>query len=162
MTTRIPLREKDARTILKTICLRLQLSEDALGSKPHVEKVQVRDEELILVDGKPILLKKREQIVPTLRFDMALERLARVVVDMGAVPHICNGADVMVKGIRSVDRDFVRGALVVIVDETYGKPLAIGEALVDSSSIREMEKGKVICNLHFVGDDVWNAMKTIG
>jgi len=161
MTTRIPLREKDARAILKDIGSRLQLGEDAFDSKPRVEKVQVRDEELILVDGKPVLLKKSGQLVPTLRFDVALERLARVAVDMGAVPHICNGADVMVKGIRKVDRDFVRGALVVIVDETYGKPLAIGEALVDSSSIREMEKGKAIHNLHFVGDDVWNAMKTI-
>jgi len=161
MTTRIPLREKDARTILKDIKSRLQLGEDAFGSKPHVEKVQVRDEELILVDGKPILLKKRGQIVPTLRFDIALERLARVVVDMGAVPHICNGADVMVKGIRSVNKEFVRGALIVIVDETYGKPLAIGEALVDSTLIQEMERGKAISNLHFVGDDVWNAMKTI-
>jgi len=161
MTTRIPLREKDARAILKAIGSRLQLSEDVFGSKPRVEKVQIGDEELILIDGKPVILKKSGQLVPTLRFGTALERLARAVVDMGAVPHICNGADVMVKGIRKVDRDFVEGSLVVIVDETYGKPLAIGEALVDSSSIREMEKGKVIRNMHFVGDNVWDAMKTI-
>jgi len=161
MTTRIPLRERDARAILKAIGSRLQLSEDVFGSKPRVEKVQIGDEELILIDGKPVILKKSGQLVPTLRFDTALERLARAVVDMGAVPHICNGADVMVKGIRKVDRDFVEGSLVVIVDETYGKPLAIGEALVDSSSIREMEKGKVIRNMHFVGDNVWDVMKTI-
>jgi len=162
MTTRIPLREKDARAILRDISSRLQLAKDAFGSKPRVEKVQIGGEELILIDGKPVILKKSGQLVPTLRFDAALERLARAVVDMGAVPHICNGADVMVKGIKKVDRDFVRGALVVIVDETYGKPLAIGEALVDSSSIREMEKGKVLHNLHFVGDNVWDAMKTVG
>jgi len=162
MTTRIPLREKDARAILRDVSSRLQLAKDAFGSKPRVEKVQIGGEELILIDGKPVILKKSGQLVPTLRFDAALERLARAVVDMGAVPHICNGADVMVKGIKKVDRDFVRGALVVIVDETYGKPLAIGEALVDSSSIREMEKGKVLHNLHFVGDNVWDAMKTVG
>jgi len=147
---------------LRDISSRLQLAKDAFGSKPRVEKVQIGGEELILIDGKPVILKKSGQLVPTLRFDAALERLARAVVDMGAVPHICNGADVMVKGIKKVDRDFVRGALVVIVDETYGKPLAIGEALVDSSSIREMEKGKVLHNLHFVGDNVWDAMKTVG
>ena len=147
---------------MRDISSRLQLAKDAFGSKPRVEKVQIGGEELILIDGKPVILKKSGQLVPTLRFDAALERLARAVVDMGAVPHICNGADVMVKGIKKVDRDFVRGALVVIVDETYGKPLAIGEALVDSSSIREMEKGKVLHNLHFVGDNVWDAMKTVG
>jgi len=85
-----------------------------------------------------------------------------VAVDMGAVPHVCNGADIMVKGIRSVDREFAKGALVVIVDETHGKHLAIGEALVDSASIREMERGKVVSNLHFVGDDAWEAMKALG
>jgi len=162
MSARTPLRGKEAKAILTDLMSRLQLGEDVFGSKPYVEKVQLRDGELILVDGKPVILRKRGQLVPTLRFDSAVKRLARLVVDMGAVPHICNGADIMVKGVRSVDREFVKGALVVIVDETYGKHLAIGEALVDSTSIRGMERGKVVSNLHFVGDDAWNAMKAIG
>jgi len=162
MLTRIPLREKEAKAILTDFRSRLQFSEDTFGFKPLVEKIQLQDEELILVNGKPVVLKKRGQLLPTLKFDGAVERLARVVVDMGAVPHICNGADVMVRGIRKVDREFAKGALLVIVDETYGKPLAIGEALVDSTSFQEMERGKVISTLHFVGDDAWNAMKAMG
>jgi len=162
MPARIPLRGKEAKAILTDFMSRLQLGEEIFGSKPYVEKVQLRDGELILVDGKPVILRKRGQLVPTLKFDSAVKRLARLVVDMGAVPHICNGADIMVKGVRSVDREFVKGALVVIVDETHGKHLAIGEALVDSTSIRQMEKGKVASNLHFVGDDAWDAMKAIG
>jgi len=162
MVTRIPLRERDAKAILTDFRSRFQLGEDAFGSKPHVEKVQLRDEELILVNGRPTILKKDEKLIPTLKFEGAIQKLARVVVDMGAVPHICNGADIMVKGIRSIDREFSKGTLVVIVDETHGKPLAIGEALEDSSSIRAMEKGKVILNLHFVGDDAWDAMKATG
>jgi len=162
MSARIPLRGKEAKAILTDFMSKLQLAEEVFGSKPYVEKVQLRDGELILVDGKPIILRKRGQLLPTLKFDGAVKGLARVVVDMGAVPHICNGADIMVKGVRSVDREFAKGALVVIVDETHGKHLAIGEALVDSTSIREMEKGKVVSNLHFVGDDAWDAMKAIG
>ncbi len=162
MSARIPLRGKEAKAILTDFVSRLQFGEDAFGSKPLVEKVQLRDGELILVNGEPIILRKRSQLLPTLKFDSAVKGLARVVVDMGAVPHICNGADIMVKGVRSVDGEFVKGALVLVVDETYGKHLAIGEALVDSASIREMEKGKVVSNLHFVGDDAWEAMKAIG
>jgi len=162
MAARIPLRGKEAKAILTDFMSRLQLSEDVFGSKPLVEKVQLRDGELILVNGRPAILRKRGQLVPTLKFDDAVKGLARVAVDMGAVPHVCNGADIMVKGIRSVDREFAKGALVVIVDETHGKHLAIGEALVDSASIREMERGKVVSNLHFVGDDAWEAMKALG
>jgi len=162
MPARIPLRGKEAKAILTDFMSRLQLGEEVFGSKPYVEKVQLRDGELILVDGEPVILRKRGQLVPTLKFDSAVKKLARLAVDMGAVPHICNGADIMVKGVRSVDREFAKGALVVIVDETHGKHLAIGEALTDSTSIREMERGKVVSNLHFVGDDAWDAMKAIG
>lgn len=162
MPTRIPLREKDAKTILANFRARLDLGEELFGSKPRVEKVQLQNEELILVNGKPTILKKGEKLIPALKFDNAIQRLVRVVVDMGAVPHICNGADVMAKGIRRIEGEFAKGALVVIIDETYGKPLAIGEALEDSVSIRAMERGKAISNLHFVGDKAWDTIKTTG
>jgi len=49
--------------------------------------------------------------------------------------------------------------LLAIVDEKHGKYLAVGKALVDSGTMAATKKGKVIENLHFVGDEVWEAVK---
>jgi PUA domain protein len=74
---------------------------------------------------------------------------------MGAVPHIADGADVMAPGVVSVDEDILPGDGVVIVDERHGKPLAIGLALVAGADMKA-PKGKVIKNLHHVGDEIWS------
>jgi PUA domain protein len=162
MPTRVPLRGKDAKAILTDLKSKFQLDEGIFGSKPLVEKTQLRNGELILINGKPVLLKRQSQLIPTLKFDYLVGKLARLVVDMGAVPHICNGADVMARGVRSIEGEFMKGALVAIVDETHRKQIAIAEALADSASIREMKSGKAASNLHFVGDEAWDAMKSNG
>ena len=74
---------------------------------------------------------------------------------MGAVKHILNGADIMAPGIVRIIGDFKKGDLVLVVDEKYGKPLAVCEALYSSEEISKMSKGKVLKNLHYVGDKVW-------
>ena len=51
--------------------------------------------------------------------------------------------------------DFEKCCFVVIRDEKHSKPLAIGEALFSSEEISKMEKGKVILNLHYIGDKIW-------
>jgi PUA domain protein len=86
-----------------------------------------------------------------------------VTIDMGAVKFITNGADVMAPGIVKVDPDIKEGDVVWIRDEINRKPLAIGRALVDAEKMveeeKERRKGKVIKNLHYVGDKIWNLEK---
>jgi len=84
-----------------------------------------------------------------------------VVVDMGAIPHICNGADVMAPGVLRVEGEFSAGDLVLIVDERYGRPVAIGSALIDSEAVNSTKQGKVVKNLHYVGDKVWSLLRRI-
>lgn len=159
MSTRTDLREKDTKAILTDFKSRFNIGQEMFGSKPHVQTVQLRDGELLLVNGRALILRKHGQLMPALKFDAVIRMLPRVVVDMGAVPHVCNGADVMVKGIRRIEGEFRKGDFIVVVDEKYGKHLAIGEALEDSTAIPAMEKGKAASNLHYVGDDAWNVMK---
>ncbi len=83
-----------------------------------------------------------------------------VTVDMGAIKHICNGADVMRPGIVRMD-EFSKGAVVTVKDEKYSKYIAVGIALVSSSEAKEMSKGAVIQNMHYVGDELWKAYKGI-
>lgn len=110
-----------------------------------------------LVDKQPLLMEIEEHIFPTLRGAIARpfpER--RVVVDSGAIRFLANGADVMRPGVVSVTDDVVAGSPVVIAEERYGKPLAIGIALFDAAELQQMEKGKAVRNIHYVGDDIWN------
>jgi PUA domain protein len=76
---------------------------------------------------------------------------------MGAVPFVCKGADVMAPGIKDIPTAFPEGALVVIRDVNHKKALSVGKALRGSAEIMESKKGKVIQNLHYVGDKIWNA-----
>jgi len=85
-----------------------------------------------------------------------VDRLPRVVVDMGAIPYVCNGADIMAPGITDMD-SFEAGDLVVVRDVTHGKALAIGRALKSKSEIEAVKKGRVVENLHYVGDRLWGA-----
>jgi PUA domain protein len=81
---------------------------------------------------------------------------------MGAVGHVCNGADVMAPGIVRFEGTFPQGSLIVVVDVKHGKPLALGEVLFDFETAKNAKKGVVIRNVHYVGDEVWGAMKALG
>lgn len=133
-----------------------------------VEIIQLSEKEYIyVVDGEPLFVKTAhkelgEFIIPSLylihRSDKAkyLSQYPKAVVDAGAVKHIINGADVMRPGIKEVVGQFDRGHVVFIVDEK-DRAIALGAALYPSAEIIQMQKGKVIINLHHLGDRIWQA-----
>jgi PUA domain protein len=133
-----------------------------VDAKSSIEAVEAGKAELLLVDRKPVLFRTGERVYPTLLFAEALTTLPRAVVDMGAVGHVCNGADVMAPGIVRFEGTFPQGSLIVVVDVKHGKPLALGEVLCDSEAAKGAKKGIVVKNVHFVGDEVWSAMKALG
>ncbi len=116
--------------------------------------IQMADD-AILVDGTLWFVKNDGRWIPAI--PLLLERpdlLPRLVVDMGAVPHVAQGADVMRPGITEIP-DTEKGALVQVVDATHGKPLAVGEMLFSAAKMRDMGSGKAVRSLHHVGDAVW-------
>ena len=80
---------------------------------------------------------------------------------MGAVPHVCKGADVMAPGIRRFSGEFQKGDLVLVTDEKHGKPIALGEALYGAEQAKNTKQGPVIKNVHYVGDKTWNLLRQI-
>lgn len=123
--------------------------------KGKMEIVELKDgTEIVLANGKPLVLRTKNGVFPTL---VSVDRvpLKRVTVDMGAVPHVASGADIMAPGVAAADDDIAPGDVVVVVDERHGKPLAIGLALVAGCDMKA-PKGRVVRNLHYVGDGVWS------
>jgi PUA domain protein len=132
-------------------------SSSILNAANDFEELIVDDSSIVFVDGRPLILRTQRLILPSLKFDELINTLPRVVVDMGAVAPLVNGAHVMRPGIREIKDAFVKGGIIVIVDEKFGKPIALGIADMDSGVMQSVVKGKVISNVHYVGDLLWKA-----
>ena len=129
--------------------------------KTRIEIIATDTGSLYLFEGKPLLFKSEEKLIPTLFFERFVSTAPKIIVYIGAVPHLCNGADVMAPGVQKVADEFSKGDLVLIVDEKYGKVIAIGAALFNSNEIIKMNQGKIIRTLHYVGDNIYEVSKGI-
>ena len=159
---RYALKSKQARQILTEVSERLKVNVEALfGSKVNVEVAETNVGSIYLVNGKPWFFKCGERVLPTLLFHDFVLQAPKIIVDMGAVPYVCNGADIMAPGIVRVEGEFGKGDLVLVVDEKHGKPLALGESLYDSETVRSTKQGAVVKNVHFVSDKIWSFAKTL-
>ncbi len=139
--------------------LKLSIGDDAaLYTAPMIEIAETTSKfNIYLVDKKPFLIEMEEWAFPTLRGAILRPFTGhRIVVDMGAVPYLINGADIMRPGIVSVTPDVKAGIPALAVDESHGKPLAVVMPLYDADGILALGKGKAAKNLHYVGDELWN------
>ncbi|ERG95397.1 MAG: RNA-binding PUA domain protein [Haloquadratum walsbyi J07HQW2] len=78
-----------------------------------------------------------------------------VTVDAGAISFVSNGADVMRPGIVDAHTSINADDLILIVEETHNKVLAVGRALVDGDEMIG-DNGKVVESIHHVGDDLYS------
>jgi len=130
--------------------------------KKGVELVEDEDGlRIYLQDGKPILIDAGGRILPSLAAPQAAAILPRVTVDMGAVPFVVKGADVMAPGIRTISEGTRVGDLVLVVDEKHSKGLAIGVLLMEREEVLKSRKGKAVKNMHHVGDDIWGLTQSV-
>ena len=156
------LREKEAKKLLLDFSHKLSLEpKKVFGIKPRVEMAEALGIEVIIVDGKPLLAKFHDLLLPTLVFDAIQAFFPKIVVNMGAVPYVCNGADVMAAGVVRIDGDFKKDDFLLILDERHGKSLGIGIALFDSQTMKGLKQGKIVKNIHCVGDKLWNFIKRL-
>jgi PUA-domain protein len=156
------LKDKELKQTIFRIQQKMKINvEELFGAEAHVEVAESKNATIFLINNKPLLVRKDDLIFPVLGFDDVTKLMPWVVVNMGAVPHICNGADVMAPGIVNIKNDFKKDDFIVIVDEQHHKPLAVGVALFDSEAIRNLKHGKTIKTIHFVGDEVWQFLKRV-
>ena len=156
------LKDKEKKQLLTEVLQETKIALQTLYSADlRVEFAESKSVTFYLVNGKPLFVRKDDAILPTLLFDDILKFLPQVVVNMGAVSHVCNGADVMAPGIVTVKGDFGKDDFVVVVDERHQKPLAVGMALYDSETLRSLKQGKTIRNVHWVGDSLWQLLRKL-
>jgi len=123
--------------------------------KNQIVFIQNNDLKLILVDEQPSFFYYQDNISPTLKYLQNNLILKKITVDMGAIKFVINGADIMRPGIVNIENEIRKEDFIVIVDENNEKPLAVGIALLNTEEMKATKSGKVIKNIHYVGDKIW-------
>ena len=161
LSKRHVLKEKEAKQLIFNISQKIPVNfEQFFGLKPRIELFKVPAVEIFLFNEKPVLAKAEGILFPTLIFIEVFKYLAKVVVDMGAVSHVCNGADILAPGVVLIQGSFRKDDFILVVDERYNKPLAVGLALNTSEDFKMIKKGKIVKNIHYVGDKIWKLIKS--
>ncbi len=152
------LSKKDAKNLIEGV--------RASGLAVSGDKVAVMTEEdaRLYEIGRSIIIEYGDGYIPVVDESVngeILSHLPSVIVDMGAVQHIVNGADVMRPGIVSFEARFSKDDLVVVRDVKNRKPLAICRALMSSDEAAGLSRGKILVNLHHVGDKYWRLSRKL-
>ena len=156
------LKSKYAKKLLLTISKNLQINiEKFFESKIRIELLETEIAEIFIFNGRPLITRFEGCLFPTLYFKEVFGIIPKLVVDMGAVPFICKGADLMAPGVLSIKGQFNQNELLLIIDERHGKPLAMGLSIFDSEEMKKVNRGKIAKNLHFVGDKLWDYLKEL-
>jgi len=155
------LKEKEAAEILEefTQKTKVDIKQQLMTENLGMEVAETPTAKIYFINGKPLIAKFKNILVPTLLYDKILSSLPKITVNMGAVPHICNGADLMAPGIVKIQDDFQTNDYVLVIDARHQKPLAVVIALTDQKTARNLKHGKVAKNIHYVGDTLWNQLK---
>ena len=101
-----------------------------------------------------------EIILPFLGNNNLIQSFPSVLVDMGAVKYVCNGANIARPGIVKFEI-FLKDKIVIVKDKDHQKSLAVGISLYDSEKAMSLSKGHIINNMHYVGDKFWNLYKEL-
>ena len=153
------LKEKDIKKIIRE--LKNEFEDDFFDEKATVETGDFEDKKILIVNGEASFLYYQDKIILTLLgLNKFHPKKKYVVVDMGAVRFVTNGADVMAPGVINSDKNINKGDQVWICDERNHKPIAVGIAQMSGEEMVREKKGKAIEIFHYVGDKLWNALAT--
>ena len=152
------LKQKEIRSLQQELNDRFQMNIPLFDS--NVETGKQEDNEFVYIDKKPCFFRYDNDLFFTIIGLMQFKpSKGNVVVDMGAIQFVTNGADVMAPGIVNADECILVDDPVWICDETHKKPLAVGIAIISGIDMVHEKKGKAVKIIHHVGDDLWNMMK---
>jgi len=154
------LKDKQAKRLLLEASTKLGVNiEELLGSKTRIEVNKTETGDVFIFNGRSLLARSNGTLFPILSFEELLPHFPKIIVDMGAVPYVCKGADVMAPGVLLINGEFNEDDLLIVIDERHAKPLAVGIALFGSEEMKNVKRGKTVKILHYVGDKLWNHVR---
>lgn len=151
-----------------------RLTEEIIRRYPHLSgKIELKNlrVEMVETTSKITVYSVNDRVDWIMREDLLLPSIGLlnrgldfpfIVVDMGAVPFVAKGADVMLPGIVRHSDNIAKGVILKIVDELHGKAIAVGESLIDEPGFRAGGKGRSVKILHHVGDRIWALISNLG
>ena len=124
-------------------------------------KFHYLEDDILIISGTNLkAIKNGEIYIPFLTEIDILKKFPYVMVDMGAVKFMCNGANAMRPGITKYS-EFEKDQIVCIIEESQNKFLAVGRACVSSTEMEELSKGEIVKNMHYISDKYWESGKLI-
>jgi len=124
-------------------------------------KFHYLDDDVIIITGVGLkAIKIGDSYLPFLTEIEILKKFPYVMVDMGAVKFMCNGANVMRPGITNYTK-FEKDSVVCIIEESQNKFLAVGKSCVISTDMESMSKGEIVKNMHYISDKYWESGKIL-
>jgi PUA-domain protein len=149
------LKNKEIREIVEK--LKSDFDSSFFSVDSIVETGFYENNQFLFINGKAYFMFYNNRIVFTLSgLNKYKPANKQVVVDMGAVKFVANGADVMSPGIVDADENIKLDDIVWICDEKNKKALAMGCALISGEDMLKKEKGKAVSIFHYVGDSIWD------
>ena len=125
--------------------------------KQKIETGKIKNYKVIIVEDVVCFIKLENKFVFTLYgINLFKPDSNFVVVDMGAVRFVSNGADVMNPGVVDADKKISEGDMVWVCDEKNHQPLAVGFAIISGEEMVEKSSGKALKVFHYVGDKIWS------
>ena len=150
------LRTKEVKAYSEEIEKRLSVS--AFTEKDAVDLAESSEFNVIYVNGEILAMVFENMTFLTVRGLLKYRPQRKfVTVDMGAVPYVTNGADIMAPGIVDADAEIQEGEMVWIRDVKNLVPLAVGVTSISGEELKKGGKGKVIRTIHNVGDKLWKS-----
>jgi len=68
---------------------------------------------------------------------------SKIIVDAGAVPHVCNGSALMAPGIVKIEGTFSKSTIVLVKEVTYSKIIALSRDPFQLKGVAGVKKGRV-------------------
>lgn len=123
-----------------------------------LQSIKTEEGSFIVKDKKIMWFIYDDKYLPSIHLLRELELgLPKIVVDVGAIRFITNGADVMAPGIVFFDESIKKSNFVVIHEEKANAILGVGISLINADEFNKNSKGKVIKLLHHLKDTIWSS-----
>ena len=164
--TRHYLSKKKTKTLINAILKLYPSHADIVRDVEKIEEASIKNPpiKVYLINDIAAYVQIDNLLLPTLvllyiaisriGIRVILEGMKYVIVNEGAVKPILRGADVMAPGIIDYT-EFSKDDIVAVLEPKEKKPIAITKALMDIKTGLMPSKGKVLENLHYIGDKIW-------